>query len=145
MHARTGHSEQHLARFPGLIPHGPMPGRRESQTGRWKGKWAVELTRRPHAQLQHEPRVRSARALGCGHTHAARPQSGQPGAFVHATNGGPGPVALGPRLLPDPWAAGSPDPEGTQASVRMPNGNALMMRMRPAWLGGGPVSIKTPW
>ena len=81
---------------------------------------------------------------------AARRRLGQPGEFAHANNAGPGRVALGPRLRPGPW---QPDrrirsarglyPECTRPVA--PNGNALMMRMRPFWVNGGPFPIKMLW
>ena len=74
---------------------------------------------------------------------AARRRLGQPGEFAHANNAGPGPGD--PRTLPaaGPMAARSPDPECTRPVV--PNGNALMMRMRPFWVNGGPFPIKMLW
>ena len=68
---------------------------------------------------------------------------GQPGEFAHVNNAGPGPG--GPRTPPavGPMAARSPDPECTRPVV--PNGNALMMRMRPFWVNGGPFPIKMLW
>ena len=52
-------------------------------------------------------------------------------------------MGLGPRLRSDPCAARAPDPECTRPVV--PNGNALMMRMRPFWVNGGPCLVKMLW
>ena len=67
-----------------------------------------------------------------GSTQATRRRLGQPGEFAHANNDGPGPGGPRPHPQSDPCAARSLDPECTRPIV--PNGNALMMRMRPFWV-----------
>ena len=78
---------------------------------------------------------------------AARRWLGQSGDFPHANNDGPGLDGPGTRPAVGPMrsqiAASGLIPECTRPVV--PNGNALMMRMRSFWVNGGPCLVKMLW
>ena len=52
-------------------------------------------------------------------------------------------ICLGNRPRWGPCAARSPHRERARPAV--PNGNALMMRMRPFWVNGDPCLVKMLW
>ena len=95
--------------------------------------------------MRIEPRMQRVRAhvIGCAWAYAVRTPPGPTWGIRACKYQQPWPGGPRPRPQSDPCSARSPDPECTRPVV--PNENALMMRMRPFWVNGGPFPIKMLW
>ena len=75
----------------------------------------------------------------CGPTQAARQAPDQHGSFAHATNRPSDPARGRAHGPPYRWI------RSALHRPVVPNGNALMMRMRPFWVNGGTCLIEMLW